>query len=58
MQQGKNTKSLSELEIVASDSIKMTSALADVMEKFQLKSHFKLFDVLKSKSLALYFDWA
>jgi hypothetical protein len=53
MQQSKNTTNLSELEIVANDSIKMTSALADIMEKFQLRSHLKFFDVLKSKGLAL-----
>jgi len=53
MQQNKNTTNLSELEIIASDRIKMTSAIADVMGKFQLKLHLKVFDVLKSKGLAL-----
>ena len=53
MQQDKITKRNSELEVVASDSEKLSSSLADVIERFNLKKHARVFDFLKSKGLAV-----
>lgn len=53
MQQSKDIKNNSELEIIGTDSEKLTSSLTNVIEKFQLKRHLAIFDVLKSKGLAI-----
>lgn len=53
MQHNKSTQRNSEIEIVASDSEKISSSLAEVIERFNLKKHTQLFDFLKSKGLAV-----
>jgi hypothetical protein len=53
MQQDKITKRNSELEVIASDSEKLSSSLADVMKRFNLEKHSRLFDFLKSKGFAV-----
>ncbi len=53
MQQDKVNKNSSELEIIGTDSEKLTSSLTSVIEKFQIKRHLAIFDVLKSKGLAI-----
>ena len=53
MQQNKVTNNFSELKEIISDSEKMTSSLTDVMDKFNLKKNFSLFDGIKSKGLGV-----
>jgi len=53
MQHNKNTNKLSDLEIVASSPEKLTSSLTSVMDKFNVKGNFQIFDFLKSKGLAV-----
>jgi len=53
MQHNKITKNISELKPIISDSEKMTSSLTDVMNIFNLKKHFSLFNFLKSKGVAV-----
>lgn len=52
MQQNKITKNISELSSIISNTEKLTSSLADVIDKFNLKKHLSMFDMLKSKGLA------
>jgi len=49
MQRNKITKDFSELKPILLDTEKMTSSLTDMMNVFNVKKHFSLFDVLKSK---------
>lgn len=51
--QNKSTKEISELKAIISDSTKLSSSLANVMNDFDLKKHFSLFDFLKCKGLAV-----
>jgi len=53
MQHYKITKKISDLEIIAGDPEKLTSSLADAMNKFNVKRNFKIFNFLKSKGLAV-----
>jgi len=53
MQQIKDTKRNSDLEILTCDSAKLTSSLLDVMDKFNVKKNLCLFNFLKSKGLAV-----
>lgn len=53
MQQSKVIKNNSELEIIGTDSEKLTSSLTKVVEKFQIKRQLAIFDVLKSKGIAI-----
>jgi len=53
MQPNKSTKRNSELEHHFSNSEKLTSSLTDVMNKFQVKKNAQIFDVLKSKGIAV-----
>jgi len=53
MQHNKSTKRNSELEHHFSNSEKLTSSLTDVMDKFQVKKNAQIFDVLKSKGIAV-----
>jgi len=53
MQQHKVINNYSELEIIASNSEKLTSSLTEVMNKFQVKRNTQIFDFLKSKGLAV-----
>ena len=53
MQHFKVTKKNSEIDILSENSEKLTSSLACVMNKFQLKRHFAIFDCVKSKGLAV-----
>jgi hypothetical protein len=53
MQHNKNTNKFTELEVLISDSEKLTSSLTDVMVKFNISKHFRLFDFLKNKGLAV-----
>ncbi len=53
MQRNKNTKKITELESIACDRETLTSSLTDVMDKFSIGRHLRLFDTLKSKGLAV-----
>jgi hypothetical protein len=53
MQHNKNTNKISDLEIIASDPKKLTSSLTDVMDKFNVRNNFSMFDFVKSKGLAV-----
>jgi len=53
MQRNKVTKKNSELEIIASNSEKLTSSLTDVMKQFQVKRNTQIFDFLKCKGIAV-----
>jgi hypothetical protein len=53
MQHNKNTKKISDLEMIISNPQKLTSSLADVIEKFNVKKTFQVFDFLKTKGLAV-----
>ncbi|MBI4647164.1 MAG: hypothetical protein HY738_11390 [Bacteroidia bacterium] len=43
----------SDLEIISSNSEKIISSLTDVMNKFNIKNNFMIFDFLKCKGLAI-----
>ncbi len=53
MQHNKVTKKNSVLEIITSNSEKLTSSLTDVMKKFQVKRNTQTFDFLKCKGIAV-----
>lgn len=53
MQHNKVTKKNSELEIIVSNSEKLTSSLTDVMKQFQVKRNTQIFDFLKCKGIAV-----
>jgi len=53
MQHNKNTKKISDLEMIISNPEKLTSSLTDVIDKFTIKNTFQVFDFLKSKGLAV-----
>ena len=53
MQHNKSINNISEIEVFAKDSEKLTSTLSEVIGKFKLKSHLATFDALKSKGLAI-----
>ena len=53
MQRNKVTNKNSELELIASNSEKLTSSLTDVMNKFQVKQNTQIFDFLESKGIAV-----
>ncbi len=53
MQRNKGTKNISEIESLTTDSSKIMNSLADVMNRFNVKRHISVFDVLKSKGLAV-----
>lgn len=53
MQPYKATKNNSELEIIGIKSEQLTSSLTSVIEKFELKRFLSIFDVLKSKGIAI-----
>jgi len=53
MQQIKVTKKNSEISLLAENSEKLTNSLSDVMNKFQSKKHFAIFDCVKSKGFAV-----
>lgn len=53
MQHIKVTEKKSEIEFLSDTPEKLTTSLADVISKFQLKKHFAIFDFLKSKGLAV-----
>lgn len=53
MQRDKVKNKNSELQIILDNSEKLTSSLAEVMNKFQLKRSIKVFDFLKCKGIAV-----
>jgi len=53
MQHIKNSKKNSEIELVSENSETLTNSLAYVMDKFNLKKHFSIFNFIKSKGLAV-----
>lgn len=53
MQHCKVTKKNSEISLFAENSEKLTSSLSSVMDKFQLKKYFAIFDCIKSKGFAV-----
>lgn len=53
MQPNKSINKNSDLEIITSDSEKLISSLTDVMNKFNVKSNFMIFDFLKCKGLSI-----
>ena len=53
MQQNKGTKKISDIGEIASNPERLTSSLSSVIDKFNIKKHFVIFDCLKSKGLAI-----
>ncbi len=53
MQHHKFTTKNAELEIISSDSEKLTSSLPDVMKKFEVKKRTSIFDFIKYKGIAI-----
>lgn len=53
MQLNKSTNNISEIKEFAYDCEQLTNSLAGVMSKFKLKTQLSIFDVLKSKGLAI-----
>lgn len=53
MQHIEVTEKKSEIEFLSDTPEKLTTNLAQVISKFQLKKHFAIFDFLKSKGLAV-----
>ena len=53
MQHIKNSKKKSEIQLVSENPEALTNSLASVMDKFNLKKHFSIFNFIKSKGLAV-----